>query len=129
MSFMLFRIILFLALVTLLTTGCNDTIDHHAALEQRIAMSDAMQRRAAVEELKQLGPLTDEQLAIVEQAMQDDDALVRRDATRLFIAQCSELPDGHERFASLASHSKDEACREMLAAAAVGRSFADDPQE
>ena len=109
--------------------GCSDTIDHHAAIEQHIAAGESSDRRAAVEELAQMGALNGEQLALVEQAMQDDDALVRRDATRLFIAQCSESPDGRERFASLAGDAKDETCREMLAGAAVGRLTADNPQE
>lgn len=118
-----------LAATLMICVGCRDTIDHHAEVEQRFAASDAAERRAAVEELKIMGALSAEQLALVEQAMRDDDALVRREATRLFIVQCAEQPDGRERFASLANDTQDQACREMLAAAATGRLVASDAQE
>jgi HEAT repeat protein len=111
-----------LAVVALvLTLGCDGQIDQLAALREQLTSADIEQRRAAVAELAQVGPLNDEDLARVATALADEDSQVQREAARLLVAQAFERPELRDRLVDWASQSTDAQSRELLEKAAIGK--------
>jgi hypothetical protein len=101
--------------------GCQDRIDHAVTLRSRLESAHVEQRRAAVDELQQLGLLSDENLALAENALGDTDPLVRQNAARVLIAQAAERPELAERLVAWARATVDPQCREWLQDAVIGK--------
>jgi HEAT repeat protein len=101
--------------------GCRGDVDHAADVRKHLHNSDADVRRAALEELSQMGSLNDEQVTLVVDALRDSEPAVRRAAAQTLALQAEERPELAPQLVAWAEQTDDARCREVLEQAAVGK--------